>query len=70
MGGNKDHDLMSDREVRQAMCVREENHAAFRQTLPVSSVPRAYLGSRLGVQPLPVGGTAKGASLSSTGVPF
>lgn len=38
------------REVRHAMCVHEEKHAAFRQTLTVSSVPRAYLGSRLGVQ--------------------
>lgn len=32
------------------MCVHEENHAAFRETLTVSSFPRAYLWSRLGVQ--------------------
>lgn len=52
--GWEGHDLM--RAARCAMrCVRGENHAAFRQTLTVSSVPRAYLGSRLGVQTFAVG---------------
>lgn len=52
MGGEGVHDLMSAYDVCVDGCAYEENHAAFRQTLTVPSVPRAYLRSRLGVQTL------------------